>query len=315
MILFASATRLIIISNYDTATATTVASSTGAISTLLGTVVPLLPLFLPALFIILIVFRRWSLALLTALAAGLVSPAYTYNAIEGLKKAFATITDIWRRIDIWPRVDDLTTVAETTRRWLGNITASIQSRQNLLDVWNEWIWVFIFAGVALIVVLLDPPPVLRAPDSSDTVRLTDANLNKWQVILARIIPWISRSIGKLVYGGFVAIACAYSILFVYTVYYRPPANVGSVSDIARRPWLPAEEVRVTGRSDPLVGYVLSTSDGWHVLLNNDPRQIIYLRSVDVTARTVCHIKQPGEFHEPLIELEGAEPAPISTCGQ
>jgi len=112
----------------------------------------------------------------------------------------------------------------------------------------------------------------------------------------------------------IVVVSAYSVLLVNAI-YRIPFDGGIMSDTLRRPWLPAEEVRVTGSNDPLVGYVLSTSDGWHVLLNNDPRQIIYIRSVLVTARTVCHIEQPGKFHEPLIKLEGAEPPPISTCGQ
>jgi hypothetical protein len=47
VVLFASAAGLLIISNYDTTTATTLAASSGVVGTLLGTIVPLLPLFLP----------------------------------------------------------------------------------------------------------------------------------------------------------------------------------------------------------------------------------------------------------------------------
>jgi hypothetical protein len=43
VLLFISATRLILVSNYDTTTATTIATSGGFVATLLGTVVPLLP--------------------------------------------------------------------------------------------------------------------------------------------------------------------------------------------------------------------------------------------------------------------------------
>lgn len=53
VILFASATRLLFISNYDTTTATTIASAAGVVGTLLGTVVPLLPPYLPILTILL----------------------------------------------------------------------------------------------------------------------------------------------------------------------------------------------------------------------------------------------------------------------
>jgi hypothetical protein len=47
IILLASGTRLILISNYDTTTATTMAASGSLGETLLGTVIPLLPPFLP----------------------------------------------------------------------------------------------------------------------------------------------------------------------------------------------------------------------------------------------------------------------------
>jgi len=76
VVLFASAVRLLLISNYDTSTATLMASSGGIIGTLLGTVVPLLPAFLPALLVLVVIFRRWRLAILTGLAVALVSPAY-----------------------------------------------------------------------------------------------------------------------------------------------------------------------------------------------------------------------------------------------
>jgi hypothetical protein len=76
VILLASGARLIIIGNYDTTTATTMASSGGLGQTILGTVIPLLPSFLPALLVVLVILRQWALFCFAALAAALVSPAY-----------------------------------------------------------------------------------------------------------------------------------------------------------------------------------------------------------------------------------------------
>jgi hypothetical protein len=76
VVLLASGTRLIIISNYDTTTATTLAASGGLGETILGTVVPLLPPFLPAALVILAIFRQWVLLIFAAAATAVLSPAY-----------------------------------------------------------------------------------------------------------------------------------------------------------------------------------------------------------------------------------------------
>jgi cytochrome c oxidase assembly factor CtaG len=76
VILLASAARLLIIANYDTTTATTMAASGGLGQTILGTVIPLLPSFLPALLVVLVILRQWALFGFAALAAALISPAY-----------------------------------------------------------------------------------------------------------------------------------------------------------------------------------------------------------------------------------------------
>jgi hypothetical protein len=73
-LLLISASRLIIISDYNTTTATTIASSGGYLNTVLGTAIPLVPLFLPYLALLLLLLRRFVLAALTFGAAILVSP-------------------------------------------------------------------------------------------------------------------------------------------------------------------------------------------------------------------------------------------------
>jgi hypothetical protein len=87
IILLASGTRLILISNYDTTTATTMAASGGFGETLLGTVIPLLPPFLPALLVIFAIFRQWWCLAFAAVATALVSPAYI-GVHEGLRAAY-----------------------------------------------------------------------------------------------------------------------------------------------------------------------------------------------------------------------------------
>jgi hypothetical protein len=73
-LLLISATRLIIISDYNTTTATTVASSGGYVNTLLGTAIPLVPVFLPYLSVLLLLFRRYVLSILALAATAFISP-------------------------------------------------------------------------------------------------------------------------------------------------------------------------------------------------------------------------------------------------
>lgn len=87
IVLLASGTRLIIIGNYDTTTATTMAASGGLGQTVLGTVIPLLPAFLPVALVVLAIFRQWGLLLFAAAATALLSPAYI-DVEEGWHRAY-----------------------------------------------------------------------------------------------------------------------------------------------------------------------------------------------------------------------------------
>jgi hypothetical protein len=73
-LLFVSAARLLIISDYNPATASAIVSSGGYVDALLGTVLPLIPLVLPYLALLLLFFNRVILGLLALLATALVSP-------------------------------------------------------------------------------------------------------------------------------------------------------------------------------------------------------------------------------------------------
>jgi hypothetical protein len=74
-ILFIAVVRLLIISNYNTTTALAIASSGGYLNTLLGSVIPMLPVLMPYLALVLLFFNRVILGLLSLAAAALTSPA------------------------------------------------------------------------------------------------------------------------------------------------------------------------------------------------------------------------------------------------
>ena len=147
VILFASAARLLIISNYDTTTATTVAASSGVVGTLLGTIVPLLPLLLPAIVIFFVIFRQWGLVVLTALLTAFVSPAYYRSVVNALEITANEAGEIWRGLlDVYPNLkDDIVNITQDTWGWLEiplgflwNLFEGLLRALGILDLLKEW---------------------------------------------------------------------------------------------------------------------------------------------------------------------------------
>src|SRR5262249_5236264 len=96
-VLLISATRLLVISDYNTTTATTIAASGGYVNTLLGTVMPLVPVFLPYFALALLLFKRFILSALTFGAALLISPTRLapITAFGALKADWARIVALF----------------------------------------------------------------------------------------------------------------------------------------------------------------------------------------------------------------------------
>lgn len=74
-ILLVSAARLLIVSNYNVTTASGIITSGGYVDTLLGTLLPLVPVLLPYIALALLFFKRVILATLTIIATVFVSSA------------------------------------------------------------------------------------------------------------------------------------------------------------------------------------------------------------------------------------------------
>jgi hypothetical protein len=84
---------LLIVSNYNPATALAIASSGGYASTLLGTVIPLIPIIMPYLVLVFLFFNRVILAILASVATVFVSPVSV-----GRPAARETVDTDWRFI-------------------------------------------------------------------------------------------------------------------------------------------------------------------------------------------------------------------------
>jgi hypothetical protein len=82
-LLIISVSRLLIVSNYNPATALAIASSGGYADTLLGTVIPLIPAIMPYLALALLFFNRVILAILAFTAMVFVSPVAVGRSAVG----------------------------------------------------------------------------------------------------------------------------------------------------------------------------------------------------------------------------------------
>jgi hypothetical protein len=74
-LLLISAGGLIIVSNYNTTTAVTIASSGGYINTLLGSVIPLVAIFAPYLALLLLLLKHFLLSLMVFAFAAFITPS------------------------------------------------------------------------------------------------------------------------------------------------------------------------------------------------------------------------------------------------
>ena len=82
-LLLIAVARVLIVSDYSTVSASAIVTSGGYINTLLGTIIPVLPLFLPYLALVLLFFNRVILAILAILATALISPVAVGRSAVG----------------------------------------------------------------------------------------------------------------------------------------------------------------------------------------------------------------------------------------
>jgi hypothetical protein len=104
-----AATRLLIISDDRPATASAIASSGGYFNVLLGTLIPLVPIFIPYVAVLLLIFRRFLLSALAFMAAAFISPVRLYRPVSSILPT--TQTAAWHDLLNWINANKVATAA------------------------------------------------------------------------------------------------------------------------------------------------------------------------------------------------------------
>jgi hypothetical protein len=330
-LLLISAGRLIIISNFNTTTAVTVASSGGFVNTLLGTVIPLVPVFIPYLALLLLLFRRFLLTLMTFMFAAFISPTSITSA-EVFNLARADWNALNQKIAYHHALVIVAVIVVLVALWAHNRSFA------------EGLSIIVAGAVACALVIAVPSAIRSVPlrlASSNEHRLAakfaakvaakaavygipERDILLSTVLLAlAIIVLVNLGNIKRIHSHFswllmaVVSLVAAIALFPYVHYIYPvPQTRDYYAEATHAMWLPAERIATsTGRI--YYAYVLSSDGIWLTVLLTNSRTIAYIPVTKVVSRSVCQptmTAQPKEY-PPLIPWLYNSPAHLPTCGR
>lgn len=307
-----SATRLFIISDYNSTTAVTVASSGGYVNTLLGSTIPLVPIFLPYIALVLLLYRQFFLSIIAFLFTAFITPTplrvpVTNRLLSADKHHLFTLLSEYRYLTV-------------TIALLVLLIAWAHSR-SLVEA---------LSAVAAVAVVLG---VLITPYGLSFALPVQLRLASYAE--HRVVGWlsgytfISIAIGVAIFLGLsltansfsglvmsiIAVAGAIALTpYVYNIYPVPRQAGYYYATVLHSPWLPAERLTLSS-SLAYYGYVLSTADGWFTVLLVNGRTIVYLPAGKVVSRAICQpqlLDQPRQY-PPLISLFYTPPPHIPAC--
>jgi hypothetical protein len=304
------ATRLFIIADYNTTTAVTIASSGGYVSTLLGSVIPLLPVFMPYVALTLLLFRQFFLSIVAFVFA-----------------AFITPTPLTLPVAL-PIVK--TEVRQIFSQSLGNalvpalilvliLVILVTYTNNLLEMLSAFVIVlaaFVLLFVAWNAHLTSPLSLSLAGNGEHRIIALWFE-NPLIAVLIAALPFIFVSIynnSALVLASVMAIVA--TIVFIPYMYniFPVPQHQNYYAQVIHELWLPSEVITLNS-GYIYYGYVLSADTDWFTVLFLNSRTIVYLRTGEVARRAVCQAgRQDHPYpYPPLVRIFYTPPPRIPSC--
>jgi hypothetical protein len=322
-IILLSAARLIIVANYNTTTAITIASSGGYINAFLGSVIPLVPVFAPYLALLFLLLRRWLLSVVVFIFAAFITPTATsllqlqrfaearwHTLLLGWYKTVPAITGT-------NRIDSVIILAILFALLVRPLWAYHRS---VLEA---------AAATAFIVVLVALLFTGSSRQLPVNLRLASAGEGKVEhqvlsftagyrplaigiLLVILLLAWANRIFPHIL-AIVVALVAAVALLpYVYNAYPLPQGR-SYYSEVLHELWLPAEKI-VTHSGHVYYGYILTSDPSWDTVLLTS-RRIVYLHEGDVVSRSVCQpvtTAEPNPY-PPLIPWLYTKPSPTPAC--
>ena len=312
-LLLLSAARLIIISDFNTTTATTVASSGGYVNTLLGPVIPLLPVFVPYVALLLLLARHFVLSIVAFVFTVFITPTSLRLPVT---LRLARLDE--HQLLIWVSADPFFTIVIAL---LIGFTVWIFSGSLV-----EALGILVVAVVTLALLLIAPKSPQSLPSALGFVGAAEQKIALF-IINERILTAIALvfifiiALGSATFLGMaralttlIALMATLALFPYVSNFYPAPRHSSYYVDVLRTPWLPAEKIKL---SSGVVynGYVLSADAGWFIVLLTNSRRVVYLPALDVARRTVCQPVTPSQPppRKPLIPLFYTRPPVIPRC--
>lgn len=307
-LIFIGATRLFIISDYNTTTAVTIVSSGGYFSTLLGSVIPLLPVFMPYVALALLFFKKFLLTIIAFVFAVFITPTpLTLPVTLPIIKAdgqrmLSGISDN----PVGPAIIALAIL----------IILAVYTNDLLETVSGL---VIVFTAFALLYVAantrLSTPISLSSAGNGEhqVIALASEHLPILALIALFILVVFYRSTVAALTSGIVV--CAVIVLFPYIYNIFPvPRHQNYYAQVLHELWLPPEKI-VVKPHQTYYGYILSADSDWSTVLLLNSRTIVYLSTEEVTGRAVCQAGQEDQPYPypPLVRIFYTPPPQIPSC--
>jgi len=291
--------RLLIISDYNTTTATAIASSTGYFNTLLGTLIPLVPAFIPYIALLLLLLRQFVLSIVAFAFTAFIAPTPLAQAatrqlvFSDTRQLFSQLLGNWIFIVLVVVIGLV--IGFAVWRYLDSFAEALAA-----------VVVLVIVVFLLFTPLVANLPQLRLASTSDhqvitqifTFQPTRAIVILLIICVLLIIPYVSSLSGTITVA--VAVLAALALFPYVSNFYPTPGGSNYYATAVRTPWLPAEKIALrTGRD--YYGYVLAETADWFTVLRSKNRKIVYIPAKEVIRRSSCdpalqakgdHISQP-----------------------
>ena len=322
-VLLISAARLIIVANFNTTTAVTIASSGGFINTLLGTVIPLVPVFMPYFALLLLLSRHFLLSISAFAFAAFITPTSI------------TLTDVLYLVQTdWY---NLVVMTSDNRRTIIVVVLVILV---VLWIYNrslpEALSAVVVMAVAVALLFAVPNPLLSQrlqlagnnehrivlQASSGAHGFSGSQILMTLIVLSIVFIFLAypRSVDGQLEGYSWLLSAVLAListvaLFPYVHYIYPvPQYRNYYTEATHAMWLPTEKIELSTHR-VYYGYILSSSGGWFTVLSANSRTIVYLSADKVVGRSVCQPRltaQPKQY-PPLVPWLYHPPTQLPTC--